>query len=268
MVNGNRWTRDELLIAMNVYDKLPFGQFDQRNPVVKDVAKKLNRTPSSLAMKLSNLASLDPAIQARGRKGLPGASNLDRMVWNEFRQHPEVLSAASEELLQQLFSPTETEEVELVKDIGAQISPRANRLPPVGPTEKQATVAVRRGQQFFRQMILNAFEGRCCITGIKLRELLVASHIKPWGAFPDSRLDIANGLCLSSLHDAAFDRGLISFDSEKRLILSKRIKAHLPQVTLEQNFVAYEGKAIRTPESSLGPSAEFLRFHRDVVFQA
>jgi len=58
MATGRRWTRDELVVAMNIYEKLPFGQFDQRNPVIKDVAKKLRRTPGSLAMKLSILSHL------------------------------------------------------------------------------------------------------------------------------------------------------------------------------------------------------------------
>jgi hypothetical protein len=183
MAAGEHWDRDELLIAMNVYEKLPFGQFDQDNPVIKDVARRLKRTPGSLAMKLSNLASLDPALKARGRKGLTGASKLDRIVWNEFRDDPAILGPVSEGAFRQLFSARESDEVDLVKGIGVRVRRERIPVPPTGPTEQQATVYVRRGQQFFRQIILNAFEGRCCITGIDLRDLLVASHIMPWGTF-------------------------------------------------------------------------------------
>ncbi len=267
MAAGKKWNREELLVAMNVYDKLPFGQFDQSNPVIKDVARKLGRTPGSLAMKLSNLASLDPALHARGRKGLSGASNLDREIWDEFREHPEQLASISEEALRHLFSAAESDDVELIKGVGVKHERRSVQSPPNGPTEQSSTVIVRRGQQFFRQMILNAFDGRCCVTGIGIRELLVASHIKPWAAFPESRLDIQNGLCLSRLHDAAFDRGLISFDENCRLVLSRELKEHLPQAAIEQNFVAYEGVGIQAPGNALGPNLDFMRFHREVVFR-
>ena len=80
MAAGNRWTRDQLLIVLNLYHKLRFGQFDQRQAVIIDLANRIGRTPSAVAMKLSNLASLDPALQLRGIEGLKGASNLDRAV--------------------------------------------------------------------------------------------------------------------------------------------------------------------------------------------
>jgi putative restriction endonuclease len=60
---------------------------------------------------------------------------------------------------------------------------------------------------------------RCCISGINVPRLLVASHIKPWSEFPEERLDPRNGLCLSSIHDAAFDAGLITLD--KKLSVSR-----------------------------------------------
>ena len=81
MTEPRRWTREELLVVLNLYEKLRFGQFHSRQPVVVEVAEKMRRTPGSLAMKLSNLASLDPKLQARGIAGLKGASNLDKAVW-------------------------------------------------------------------------------------------------------------------------------------------------------------------------------------------
>ena len=70
MAEPRRWTREELLVVLNLYEKLRFGQFHSRQPVVIEVAEKMQRTPGSLAMKLSNLASLDPKLQARGIVGL------------------------------------------------------------------------------------------------------------------------------------------------------------------------------------------------------
>jgi putative restriction endonuclease len=98
--------------------------------------------------------------------------------------------------------------------------------------------------------------------------LLVASHIKPWGRFPDQRLNPRNGLCLSALHDAAFDAGLITLDDKLSVILSKRLRGFFPHPLLERNFVPFEGKPIRLPEKLAEPDPECLRFHRETIFQS
>jgi putative restriction endonuclease len=126
---------------------------------------------------------------------------------------------------------------------------------------------VRRGQQFFRQTVLNSYGVRCCISGINVPRLLVASHIKPWRDFPDERLHPGNGLCLSSLHDAAFDAGLITLDEKLCLILNKRLRSYFPQALLEQNFLPFEGKSIRLPAKIAEPDPDFLRHHREVIFK-
>jgi len=64
-----RWTREELLVALNLYHKLTFGQLHFRNPAIIALAEKLGRSAGSLAMKLNNFASLDPVQQLRGIKG-------------------------------------------------------------------------------------------------------------------------------------------------------------------------------------------------------
>src|ERR1035437_10336715 len=205
-----KWTREHLLVTLNLYCKLPFGSFDRDNAVVKEVAAKMGRTSNSLAMKLCNLASLDPIQRARGIKGLVGASKQDRLMWNEFQGNLSTLGAVSEQMLHDLFTKDQAKEVDFLQ------RGKARLVAPTGPTETQATVKVRRGQQFFRQAVLNAYDVRCCISGINVPRLLVASHIKPWGKFPNDRLNPRNGLCLSALHDAAFDAGLIR--SEERRV--------------------------------------------------
>ncbi len=262
----HRWSRDELLVALNIYHKLPFSMFDAKRPVIFELAKKLGRTPGSLAMKLCNFASLDPVQKLRGIKGLSGASRLDEALWAEFHAAPQSLGPESEALFQRLFTKGEDAEAELTKDHGIQIK-RTPLMPPSGPTDRVSEVTVRRGQQFFRQMILNAFDGRCCITSLPIREFLVASHILPWGKFPAERLNPQNGLCLSRLHDVAFDRGFITFDDGRQLVLSNQLRAHLPQPAIEQNFVAYEATAFAVPTDAPGPSDEFLRHHREYIFR-
>jgi putative restriction endonuclease len=256
-----KWTREHLLIALNLYCKLPFGSFDRNNKVVKEVAAKMGRSSGSLAMKLSNFASFDPVHRARGIKGLEGASKLDRTMWDEFQANTLLLGEESEELLHDLFTKDENKEVDFLARDKVRI------IPPSGPTEIQASVKVRRGQQFFRQAVLNAYDIRCCISGINVPRLLIASHIKPWGKFPDERLNPRNGLCLSVLHDAAFDNGLITLDQSLKIVLSKHLRKFFPQPALEQNFIPFEGKSIRLPDKLAVPDSEFLRYHREELFQ-
>jgi putative restriction endonuclease len=78
-----RWTEDETRAALQLYLHTPFGQFHDRNPGVVALAKKSNRSPASIAMKLGNFASLDPKIARSGRKGLCNASAQDRRIWAE-----------------------------------------------------------------------------------------------------------------------------------------------------------------------------------------
>lgn len=257
------WTHDELLVALNLYHKLTFGQLHARQPVIIALAEKLGRGANSVAMKLCNFASLDPALKLRGIKGLAGASALDRAVWDEFHVDLNETVPASEGALRALFGADENSELEVIPKEGVRVRKR----PPPGPTETTANVKLRRGQEYFRDAVLNNFGGRCGVTELAVRELLVASHILPWGKHVAERLNVRNGLCLSRLHDAAFDRGLISFDDKFRLLLSPRLKAELPQRSVAENFGAYAGECLRFPDDAAPPELAFLSQHRATVFR-
>lgn len=268
MKTGKRWSRNELIIAINLYCKLPFGQLDQRTPIIIEVAEKLGRTPSSLAMKLGNFASLDPVQQARGIKGLRGASQADRAIWEEFTTNWAELAVESEERLQKLLEMSNPEdELMPARQKGRNLSqPKVPDFQSMSQTETEATVRVRRGQDFFRKAVIVAYETRCCITGNPVPELLIASHILPWSSYPEHRLNPHNGLCLARTQDAAFERGLISFDKDYRLILSPHLENFLPEQTLDRNFAIYRGTPIRMPKK-FQPNPDFIRIHREQTFR-
>ncbi len=274
------WSREELLILLNLYDKIPFGKFDKGNPVLIEVAECMERTPSSLAMKLSNLASLDERLAARGIKGLSGASALDRSVWAEYRADHEVLAVESEELLTTLVAGFSFAAVD--------VRPESIRvvLVPEMETEYLATVTQRRGQSFFRQAVLNAYGGRCALTGLAIPELLVASHIVPWKRFgPDDpvvaagldaiipkvahghRLDVRNGIALNALHDRAFDRGFITFDADLRMRCCPLLRDQFSEPEIAREFKAFEGKPLVVPEGTEGPHPAYLEWHKNWAFQ-
>ena len=232
-----KWTREHFLIALNLYCKLPFGKLHRSNPLIVEVAHNMGRTPSSLAMKLCNFASLDPVQRERGVKGLAGATKLDRAMWHEFQNHLPLLGPESEQLLHDLFTRDDDKELDFLRGDRVAIETGIGLRVPNGPTEGTATVKVRRGQQFFRQAILSAYGIRCCVSGINASGLLVASHIKPWCEFASERLNPRNGMCLSSIHDAAFDTGLMTLDEGLKVVLSGKLRGYFPQPALEQKFL-------------------------------
>jgi len=255
MTSGKRWTREELLIAYNLYCKIPFGKLSSTNPEIMKVASALGRTPASLSMKLCNFASLDPELQKRGIKGLSGVSKADREFFEEFKNNWNDYVLESETLVSKLSVDSSEELSDFPK------------LKQMEETEKISQVKTRMGQAFFRKMTLANYEYKCAITGNPIPQLLRASHILPWNEFPEERLNPHNGICLSALHDAAFDRGLISFDENYRLILSPRIKEELFTETINLNFLQYEGKPLSLPERFL-PDAKFLAWHRKQFLQS
>jgi hypothetical protein len=89
-------------VAINLYCQLPFGKLHKGNRLIIETAKLIGRTPSSLAMKLTNLASLDPVITESGRKGLPGCSKLDERIWAEFMADPDAIGYESQLLVDAL----------------------------------------------------------------------------------------------------------------------------------------------------------------------
>jgi putative restriction endonuclease len=255
MTKGRTWKRDELIVAMNLYCKLPFGQLDHRNPAIIALAEKLGRTPSSVAMKLCNFASLDPVQQARGVRGLSGASAGDRTVWEDFHKDWARLAFESEKLLAALNG----------KSVEAEAQIPENELPRAG-LERERVVRQRVNQHFFRAAVLTAYGSRCCITGLAVPDLLIASHIVPWAKDLANGVNPRNGLCLNALHDCAFDRGFITLCPKLRVAVSPSLKAAPVKPATKRFFLDYEDAAIRLPERFI-PDASFLDWHRKNVFQ-
>jgi predicted restriction endonuclease len=246
-----KWSRQELIIAFSLYCQLPFGKIHSRNPAIKKVALQLGRTPSSLAMKMLNFASLDPMIINSGRHGLRNASNADKDIWQEFHQNWEELALES-----QLFLKSEKDF--LTKELIA-----AEPHEYWGETS-ESIVETRLKQSFFRQAVLSGYKGQCCMTGLADQRLLIASHIVPWSKDKANRLNPSNGLCLSSLHDKAFDKGLITVLPDGRIKVSKHIEGAKKEFC-EAAIISLEGKEIALPDKFL-PDRQFLSYHNKNIF--
>ena len=135
--------------------------------------------------------------------------------------------------------------------------------------EDQLSIAKRRkGQDYFRRMILANYGGRCALTGISVPQLLLASHIIPWAdkSHKKDRLNPCNGICLSALYDKAFDKGLFTISPDDYTIqLSSALREYGTQEYFDKQFGSISGKQIAMP-IDYKPNRDFLAYHRDHVF--
>ena len=249
-----QWTRDELILAINLYCKLPFGKLHRNNPDVKHLAKLIGRTDSSLAFKLVNFASLDPSLQARGIKGASNVSRLDKEIWNEFFNNWDILPFESEKLLAKL-KHTSVEELNQIPEI---------ILPKKG-TEREQVIKARVNQSFFRSTVVSAYNTTCCITGIKQKEFLIAGHIRPWGLDEANRLNPCNGILINALHDKAFENGFLTITVDYKVKISSVLLNQEDEMS-KRFFHDYNGKQIILP-SRFMPDINLLKYHNDERFK-
>ena len=243
------WNRKELLLAFSLYCQMPFGKMHSLNPIIIKAAELIGRTPSALAMKLSNIAGIDTEITSTGRKGLANASNADKEMWEEMHNDWESFMSEASKIL---------------NDLGLDETDDSTYTESHAGSMKTAEVKVRLGQNLFRKSVLSAYNNTCCICGLSVPKLLIASHIVPWSVDTFNRLNPRNGLCLSMLHDKALDAGIISIQDNMTIIISKNIKStdNFYKNTIEY----YEGKEINCPEK-FKPELDFLAYHRNNIFQ-
>ena len=249
------WTREELILAINLYCKIPFGKIDESNFEVIKLANLIGRTPGAVSYKLVNFASLDPSLQARGIKGASNASNLDKEIWKEFFNNWNELPYESEKLLAKIEKTT----IEKLNNIDE------DELPKEGKTREQV-VKVRVNQAFFRSAILASYNNTCCITGLQQPEFLIAGHIKPWSIDEKNRLNPQNGIAINALHDKAFEIGLITITTDLKIKVSSSLLKQKKSKPIDEYFLKYDGQNIIIPSRFL-PEIEFLKYHNEVRFK-
>jgi putative restriction endonuclease len=239
------------LLAMDLYSRISFGQCNQTNKFVRDLAQKIGRTPSSVARKLGNLARFDPSLQERGVKGLSHGSKLDEAIWNE--AHAD-------------WSRFLIEAVKVEKEFDFE--------PPIIPepilesrtTERLTTVRARVGQQFFRAAVLGSYKSKCSMCGLDDSKFVVASHIKPWALDEENRINPKNGIALCVLHDAAFDGFCLTLNNEFKWTFLKSLKDKFDRNPYDKFFAPYEGVQMTAPDR-WSPDAKFIAWHCATAMQ-
>lgn len=248
------WQREELILAFNLYCKIPFGRIHNRNPDIISLAEHIDRSPSAVSWKLANFARLDPTIRARNLTGATHGGKGEIEVWEEFNDDWDSLAFESERLLAQ----TTGRGIEEVATISEEELPKEGK-------ERERLVRSRVNQQFFRATVLAAYEYRCCITGLPLPELLTASHIVPWAVDHRNRLNPQNGLCLNAIHDRAFDRSLLTITPDYKVKLTASIGDLDKNEAVRSLLLQYDGSSMTLPHR-FTPATAFLEYHNRNIF--
>ena len=244
----NKWTRDETIVAFNLYCKIPFKSSSKSNPIIKKYALLLNRTPSSLNMKIGNIGRLDPDLRAKGITGLTHGSKLDEEIWNEFSKDPDSLAFESEKVIAKLQGKT------IEENSGIDMS----NLPQ--GKERELIVKQRVNQSFFRMSVLSSYNNRCCISGICNAELLEACHILEWSRDIANRTNPKNGLCMNPFFHRAYDKLFLSISPDLNVVVSDRLLNCVGDSGFRYYLNSINGKKIITPDKFF-PNKDFLELH-------
>ena len=247
---GDLWTRDESILAFELYCRIPFQRTKANNPAVQELAGLLGRTPASVARKLGNFGAFDPELRQKEISGLTHTSKLDRQVWDEFHADWNGLVWKANQIRQERLH---------------RVEPSRTLRQPSGASETLRMTKQRVHQSFFRDTILSSYASTCCVTGLTIPECLIASHMIPWSADEHFRTDPTNGLCLSATFDRLFDSGLMTVTPELIIRFSSFITE--TGTGIEQELLCrYNDTPIRKPHRFL-PSVEHLAWHNTNRFK-
>lgn len=250
----DNWTKEQTIVALNLYCKIPFNRVSSTHPDILRIAKIIGRSANSVKMKIGNFGSFDPELRKRGIVGLANASKLDEHVWNEFNDDWNNLAYESELLISKFTN----QPIEKISEINIDDIPLGK--------EREAIIKQRVNQSFFRSTILSSYNLKCCITGLSITDFLVASHIIPWAKDDKNRLNPHNGLCLNSIHDKAFDKGFITVTADYKIKVSKYFNDYKKENAVTDLFLKYENKSIILPDK-FSPLKEFLEYHHKNIFK-
>ncbi len=244
----NKWTREETIVAFNVYCKIPFKNCSKTHPMIIRCAKILGRSPSALNMKIGNIGRLDPDLREQGIMGLIHGAKMEEEIWNEFYGNPELLAFESEKIIAKLSNQS----IEVSAAIKIEDLPQG--------IEREVIVKQRVNQSFFRSAVMSAYNFHCCISGVNIPELLEACHIVDWSQDAQNRTNPKNGLCMNPFFHKAYDNNLLGITPDLKIVVSEELQCHSKIESFSNYLKILNGRSILLPDHFF-PQKELLAIH-------
>jgi len=241
--SGGQWSRDEYLVTLDLYLNESEYIADDSDPMIREVASLIGRTPGSVVLRLANYRHLDPS----STEGMRNVGKACREIWEEYYDNEEELARAAEGARENLRNPSrESENGESETDDGG-----------VETGETTSKQKVRTGQSDFRKAVRDRYDDECILCGISDVGLLQASHILDWSESEDHRGDPANGLLLCYNHHRAFDLNMFTITGDYELVVRPGFEPSSD--FLEHTLTDHHGESLELPTEP--SSAKFLEEH-------
>lgn len=248
MARKDVWTREQLIMALNVYCKIPFKDVKEWHPIIQKYAPLIGRSPVALKMKVGNFGRFDPILRAKGITGLSNGSKGEEPVWNEFWNNPEKLAYESE----RLFAERNGKTLEEYVDLNLDDLPKGE--------EREIVVRQRVNQGFFRTTVLTSYLNRCCITGVTNLALLEACHISGWKDDQQNRTNPKNGLCMNVFFHRAYDKYLMTITPDYEIVISEELIDGTREDSFKNYLLSIRHRQMFMPEK-FAPDTNFLDQH-------
>jgi len=240
------WSREEFILALELYFRIPFGQINKNNPDIIKLADFIGRTPSYVGMRLSNYANCDPKLKAAGIKGLEGGQQQCQPYWDEFANERGKLKSAAIESRIHLVETSSRD------GINTHITEWDNLVNEMYDYK-------------FQNIISKNYHEHCAISGMKTPQFLVGCHIIPSCENEAESMKASNGILLNLLYARAYVEGLIGFDTDYKIHFSSELKKHKFEDGYHL-FKRYEGEHLHLGDVVVKPDTAFLEWHMDTVF--
>ena len=254
-MGNNNWTREQTIIALGVYCKIPFNRASNTNPEIVAAAKLIGRSPVAVKMKVGNFGSFDPQLRAKGIVGLSNVSKLDEEIWNEYYNHWDKLAYDAEIIKAQFLSKT----IEEINNFDTTKLPKGK--------EREQVIRQRINQSFFRSVVLTSYNNTCCISRLSCPTLLEACHIADWASDEDNRTNPSNGLCLNVLFHKAYDKNLIGISPDYEIFISDKLfEQDTKSYAMRDCIMQYHNAKIMLPDRFI-PNKDLLdaRFQQFLI---
>lgn len=264
------WEREELILALELY--LSKGLVDDESKEVIELSRALNalasrefkrdpekfRNPNGVAMKLANIASVDPNHKG---KGLSSGSKRDLAVWNEFNGNLDMVALAAKAIREKIASSKRSSE-NLYLDLEVEEVAMAVFEPTNTYDTRQRLaqiIAIRKRQATFRKTLLKAYDNKCAMTSADAPDALEAAHIIPYRN--ENLNHPTNGILLRADVHILFDMGLVSVEPET-------YKVAIAGKLSDTVYGGMNGKRINLPKNKdLHPNSDALGQHFYGVFR-